>query len=184
MKACLSLLALLAIITAGEAHADRQSPVDQGVITSVRGYRKDPFGSGKLMFHRGTDIAVPAGTRVYPTQRGRVHFSGKYRGYGNLVAIDHGNSFVTIYGHNQRLLVKVGDWVDTDTVIALAGSTGHSTGPHVHYEVRQWPGGRSPNFNEAVQPTHGQGQVEKQQVVHEAPASEYAWVDQYIEGGM
>ena len=134
-------LVLMALIVAINAQADRSLPVDQGVITSTRGWRKDPFGSGKLMFHRGYDISVPMNTPVFPTQRGTVYFSGVYKGYGNLVCIDHGNSYVTMYGHNNRLLVKPGQKVDTKTVIALAGSTGRSTGPHVHYEVRQWPGG-------------------------------------------
>ena len=172
---------LMALIVAINAQADRSLPVDQGVITSTRGWRKDPFGSGKLMFHRGYDISVPMNTPVFPTQRGTVYFSGVYKGYGNLVCIDHGNSYVTMYGHNNRLLVKPGQKVDTKTVIALAGSTGRSTGPHVHYEVRQWPGGKSP-FAEVMQPTHGVGVVESHQQEHEPFSGEQIWVDKQVEG--
>lgn len=137
-------LLFLAIITIGMlphvSHAARQSPVDGGVITSGVGWRLDPFGSGRMVYHNGYDIAVPAGTPVYPTQAGKVYFAGPYKGYGNLVAVDHGNGYVTFYGHNSVVKVTVGQTVDTNTVIALAGSTGRSTGPHVHYEVRQLPG--------------------------------------------
>ncbi len=121
------------------AQAARVSPVDGGAITSVKGWRLDPFGSGRQVYHSGYDIAVPAGTPVHPTQVGTVFFAGPYHGYGNLVAIDHGNGYLTYYGHNSQLLVKPGDKVDTDSVIALSGSTGRSTGPHVHYEMRHIP---------------------------------------------
>lgn len=120
--------------------AARQSPVDKGVVTSGVGYRVDPFGSGRMVYHNGYDIAVPTGTPVYPTQVGTVYFAGPHKGYGNLVAIQHGEGYVSFYGHNATLLVKPGQMVDTDTVIALSGSTGRSTGPHVHYEIRQIPG--------------------------------------------
>ena len=122
------------------SHAARQTPVDGGVVTSGVGWRLDPFGSGRRVYHNGYDIAVPFGTPVYPTQAGTVYFAGPYKGYGNLVAVDHRNGYVTFYGHNSEVKVSVGQAVDTNTVIALAGSTGRSTGPHVHYEVRQLPG--------------------------------------------
>jgi len=121
------------------AHAARQSPVDYGVITSGVGWRLDPFGSGRHVYHSGYDISVPVGTPVHPTQVGTVFFSGPYRGYGNLVGVDHGNGYLTFYGHNSVLLAKPGDKVDTETVIALSGNTGRSTGPHVHYEMRRLP---------------------------------------------
>ena len=120
--------------------AARQSPVDTGVVTSGVGWRVDPFGSGRMVYHNGYDIAVPVGTQVYPTQSGTVYFAGAHRGYGNLVAVQHGEGYVSFYGHNSQVLVKVGQQVDTDTVIALSGSTGRSTGPHVHYEIRQVAG--------------------------------------------
>lgn len=134
--ACVLCLLLLPAIAA----ASRQLPVDGGTVTSGIGWRPDPFGSGRMTYHHGVDIAVPEGTPVYPTQRGTVSFAGPYKGYGNLVAVDHGNGYVTLYGHNATLRVTPGQAVDTKTVIALAGSTGRSTGPHVHYEVRQIPG--------------------------------------------
>ena len=122
------------------AEARRESPVDGGVVTSGVGWRLDPFGSGRKVYHSGYDIAVPVGTKVYPVETGTVYFAGTYRGYGEMVAVDHGNGYVTIYGHNSKVLVKPGDRVETTTVIALSGSTGRSTGPHVHYELRQVPG--------------------------------------------
>jgi murein DD-endopeptidase MepM/ murein hydrolase activator NlpD len=120
--------------------AARQSPVDNGIVTSGVGWRLDPFGSGRLVYHSGYDISVPVGTPVHPTQVGTVFFSAPYHGYGNLVGIDHGNGYLTFYGHNSLLLAKPGDKVDTETVIALSGNTGRSTGPHVHYEMRRIPG--------------------------------------------
>lgn len=120
--------------------AARLSPVDKGTVTSGVGWRIDPFGSGRTVYHSGYDIAVPAGTPVHPTQAGTVYFAGDYKGYGNLVVVEHGAGYVTMYGHNSEVLVKAGERVDTDTVIALSGNTGRSTGPHVHYEIRQLPG--------------------------------------------
>lgn len=119
--------------------AARTSPVDGGTVTSGVGLRPDPFGSGRMVYHNGYDIAVPVGTKVYPTQKGTVYFAGNYKGYGNLVVVEHGQGYLTLYGHNAELLVKGGDKVDTTTVIALSGSSGRSTGPHVHYEIRQLP---------------------------------------------
>lgn len=121
------------------AHAARKSPVDGGVLTSSPGLRLDPFGSGRMLMHNGWDIAVPVGTPVYPTQEGTVYFAGQYKGYGNLVAIEHGKGYISLYGHNSEILVKPGTYVTPKTVIARSGSTGRSTGPHVHYEVRQLP---------------------------------------------
>jgi murein DD-endopeptidase MepM/ murein hydrolase activator NlpD len=138
--AAIALLAAVLLLSAAPAQARRESPVDGGVITSGVGWRLDPFGSGRKVYHHGYDISVPSGTKVYPVEAGTVYFAGTYRGYGEMVAVDHGNGYVTIYGHNSKLLVKPGDRVDTATVLALSGSTGRSTGPHVHYELRQVPG--------------------------------------------
>jgi len=110
-------------------------PVD-GVISSKFGLRKHPL-YGDSRFHRGMDIAAPVGTEVYPYQGGKVVFSGEQAGYGNTIVIDHDNGYVTKYAHNRINLVKAGDQVDEDTVIAEVGSTGLSTGPHLHFEVRQ-----------------------------------------------
>lgn len=140
MKIMLILALLILVQVPAPSFAARKSPVDGGFITSGVGYRLDPFGSGRMVYHNGYDIAVPLGTPVYPTQDGTVYFAGPYKGYGNLVAVDHKNGYVTFYGHNSEVKVTVGQKVDTTTVLALAGSTGRSTGPHVHYEVRQLPG--------------------------------------------
>jgi murein DD-endopeptidase MepM/ murein hydrolase activator NlpD len=131
-------IALLALLPAAVL-AERKSPVDGGVLTSSPGLRLDPFGSGRMVMHNGWDIAVPTGTPVHPTQEGTVYFAGQYKGYGNLVAIEHGKGYISLYGHNAELLVKPGMQVTPQTVIALSGNSGRSTGPHVHYEVRQLP---------------------------------------------
>lgn len=134
------LLAVLVLYGPANAAAQRKSPVDSGTVTSGIGWRPDPFGSGKMIFHRGIDISVPTGTPVYATQAGYVFFAGQHGGYGNLVAVAHGSGFLTLYGHNSKVLVQPGQWVDTRTAIALSGNTGRSTGPHVHYEVRRHSG--------------------------------------------
>ena len=139
MKSLRILCTLCILLTATTALAARTSPVAGGVLTSGPGLRLDPFGSGRMVQHNGWDIAVPTGTPVYPTQDGTVYYAGPYKGYGNLVAVEHGQGFLTLYGHNSEILVKTGQRVDTKTIIARAGSTGRSTGPHVHYEVRQLP---------------------------------------------
>ena len=106
-----------------------------GTITSNFGYRGNPIGGG-TGFHEGVDIAVDYGSPVRVTASGKVTMAGWVDGYGNLVEVDHGGGFVTRYGHNSMLLVVVGQEVKTGDIISLAGSTGRSTGPHVHYEVR------------------------------------------------
>ena len=106
-----------------------------GRLTSNFGYRGNPIGGGSG-FHEGIDIGVDYGTPVRATAAGKVTMAGWVDGYGNLVEIDHGNGFVTRYGHNSMLLVTVGQEVRAGSIVALAGSTGRSTGPHVHYEVR------------------------------------------------
>jgi murein DD-endopeptidase MepM/ murein hydrolase activator NlpD len=139
MKLLHGSLLLLACLLPVSAQAARISPVDGGVLTSSPGMRLDPFGSGRMIMHNGWDIAVPTGTPVHPTQEGTVYFAGDYKGYGKLVAVEHGKGFVSLYGHNSEILVKPGMVVTPKTVIALSGNTGHSTGPHLHYEVRQLP---------------------------------------------
>lgn len=111
-------------------------PVEDGWISSRYGYRTDPF-SGKLHRHEGIDFAGDEGEPIRATATGVVTWAGKRSGYGNLVAINHGNGLSTRYGHCKKLLVKPGDIVKAGEVIALMGSTGRSTGPHVHYEVRK-----------------------------------------------
>ncbi len=136
------MLVILSLPIAVEA--SRKSPVDGGYLTSGVGWRLDPFGSGRQVYHKGYDISVPVGSPVYPVEEGTVFFAGPYGAYGNLVAIDHGNGYVTYYGHNSVLRAQVGERVHTGTVIALSGNTGRSTGPHVHYELRKIPGYQEP----------------------------------------
>jgi len=109
-------------------------PVAAGWLSSNFGKRADPF-TGKQEFHKGVDFAGKEGSDVMAVGDGVVTWSGKRSGYGNLVEINHGNGYVTRYGHNEKLLVKVGDTVKKSQMIALMGSTGRSTGPHVHFEV-------------------------------------------------
>ncbi|MBI5827730.1 MAG: peptidoglycan DD-metalloendopeptidase family protein [Deltaproteobacteria bacterium] len=105
-----------------------------GRISSYFGDRKDPL-TGDDKFHHGLDIAAAEGSPVYPAAPGRVIFSGKKDGYGNVVEVLHENGVITKYGHNERNLVKEGDTVDPAKPIAYVGSTGRSTGPHLHFEV-------------------------------------------------
>ncbi len=115
------------------------SPIGENwrnVVTSEFGYRKDPF-TGKTKGHSGMDLAVPTGTPVRAALPGTVTVSAYNRGgYGYYVMIDHGNGLSTLYGHNSQLLARVGQTVEAGDVIALSGSTGRSTGPHLHFEVR------------------------------------------------
>jgi murein DD-endopeptidase MepM/ murein hydrolase activator NlpD len=106
----------------------------KGIISSHYGMRKHPV-YGTYRFHNGLDISAPVGTEIYPMKDGRVLFSGQRPGYGNIVVIDHSDGFVTTYAHNRTNLVKEGDEVTSATPIALVGSTGVSTGPHLHFEV-------------------------------------------------
>ena len=110
------------------------SPVKNGWVSSGYGKRTDPF-TGKKEFHKGVDLAGKEGSRVLSVGDGIVTWVGKRAGYGNLVEITHGNGYVTRYGHNKKLLVAVGDTVKKGQQIAVLGSTGRSTGPHVHFEV-------------------------------------------------
>jgi len=109
-------------------------PVAKGWLSSYYGYRADPF-TGKKKFHHGVDIAGKTGTSVLAAASGLVTYAGKKGSYGYLIEIDHGSGYVTRYGHNKEIVVKLGDVVKQNDVIAKMGSTGHSTGPHVHFEV-------------------------------------------------
>jgi murein DD-endopeptidase MepM/ murein hydrolase activator NlpD len=113
--------------------SDMTLPVD-GRISSTVGLRHDPI-DGQLRFHNGVDIAVPKGTPVKPVAPGTVYFSGIRNGYGNMVTVVHDDGMITIYAHNSLNLVKEGERIGTDTSIALSGSTGRSTGPHLHFEA-------------------------------------------------
>ena len=105
-----------------------------GPITSPFGYRTHPI-FGTTIFHAGIDIGVDYGTPIHAADSGVVVYSGWISGYGNTVIIDHGGGVSTLYGHNQSLAVSEGQSVSKGSVIAYAGSTGNSTGPHCHFEV-------------------------------------------------
>jgi hypothetical protein len=120
-------------------HINRESklegkPISSGWLSSYYGIRKDPF-SGLPSMHKGLDFAGKEGEPVLATGAGVITWSGSRYGYGELVEIDHGGGLVTRYGHNKQVNVKIGDVVTKGQSIAVMGSTGRSTGPHVHYEV-------------------------------------------------
>lgn len=110
-------------------------PVEKLAFTSNFGIRSDPF-SGTAHMHAGVDIPGPVGTPVYATADGTVDRAERASGYGNLVEIDHGKGIATRYGHLSKILIASGAHVHRGQLIALMGSTGRSTGPHLHYEVR------------------------------------------------
>ena len=111
------------------------APVKNVRVTSNFGTRNDPF-TGKPKKHRGIDFAGKIGTELMAVAPGRVVSAGERVGYGTTVEIDHGLGFTTLYAHLSQITVARGDWVRPGTVIGLAGSTGRSTGPHLHYEIR------------------------------------------------
>ncbi len=110
-------------------------PVKSANFTSSFGVRSDPF-QGRAAMHAGIDLAGPLGTEIYATADGVVDRSQWAGGYGNLVELNHGKGIQTRYGHLSKSLVKAGDRVKRGQLIALMGSTGRSTGSHLHYEVR------------------------------------------------
>jgi len=110
-------------------------PTTSTVITSPFGMRTDPY-TGIYTGHTGIDIGVGTGSPVYAAASGTVIIAGTYGGYGYAVVIDHGSGISTLYGHNSQLLVSVGQKVERGQTISYSGSTGWSTGPHLHFEVR------------------------------------------------
>jgi murein DD-endopeptidase MepM/ murein hydrolase activator NlpD len=111
-----------------------RDPIANSYITSGFGGRADPIRGGH-QFHKGIDFEADVGDPVLSVADGVVSFSGVRSGYGNVIEVDHGNGYVTRYAHNSRLLGRVGDLVRAGSAIAKAGSTGRSTGAHVHFEV-------------------------------------------------
>lgn len=107
-----------------------------GTITSRVGMRTDPI-DGAWRKHNGIDIAIPTGTPVKPVAPGVVVYSGSRSGYGNTVVVEHDNGIITLYAHNDRILVTEGQAVTSDNTLALSGSSGRSTGPHLHFEAWQ-----------------------------------------------
>lgn len=117
-------------------------PIKHGWLSSHYGWRTDPF-TGRRDFHGGMDFAGKLGSPVVAAAAGVVTSTRRRSGYGSLVEINHGNGYVTRYGHNRKVLVHVGDTVEKGQVIAQMGSSGRSTGPHVHFEVLHY--GKSVN---------------------------------------
>ncbi len=109
-------------------------PVTKGWMSSRYGMRNDPF-NGRRAWHSGVDFAGAEGSNVVTVAAGVVVFAGPRSGYGNMVEVNHGGNFSTRYGHHKELLVNVGDIVKKGQVVGLMGSSGRSTGPHVHFEV-------------------------------------------------
>ena len=107
-----------------------------GSVTSEFGWRVHPI-TGTQKFHSGVDIGADYGVPIHAAQSGTVEYAGWVSGYGNTVIINHGGGITTLYGHNQSLAVSAGQSVSQGQVISYCGSTGNSTGPHCHFEVRQ-----------------------------------------------
>lgn len=108
----------------------------KGRLTSTFGNRKNPFGRG-VRFHYGIDIANSIGTDIWAAGSGKVVFSGYKSGLGGTIIIEHNNEYTTVYGHNSKLLVNEGDNVEKGQVISKMGSTGRSTGSHLHFEIHK-----------------------------------------------
>ena len=113
-------------------------PVDGGVITSYFGGRANPFDGVSADYHPGIDIAASYGTPIYAGASGYVQRAGWFSGYGIYARISHDFGYETAYGHMSRVIVNAGDYVKKGQVIGYVGSTGYSTGPHLHYEVMLW----------------------------------------------
>lgn len=111
-------------------------PVNEGWMSSKYGYRSDPF-NGRRQFHKGIDFAAEKGTPIYAVAGGIVTKARRHPQYGWMVEIDHRNGYVTVYAHASEVLVVKGDVVKKGQEIAKVGSTGRSTGPHLHFEVRK-----------------------------------------------
>lgn len=109
-----------------------------GEISSYYGWRKSPFGGRSESFHDGIDIANDSGTKVCAAADGQVVFAGWQPVYGRTILIEHGHGFATKYAHNSALLVEEGDRVKKGQVIARMGTTGRSTGPHLHFSIMKW----------------------------------------------
>ncbi len=106
-----------------------------GPIVSAFGHRSDPF-TGEIRMHQGIDIDAPAGSPIWAVTDGVVTFAGDRGGFGKLVILDHGDGVQTYYAHQQRIDVSVGDEITAGHQLGLVGSTGRSTGPHLHFEIR------------------------------------------------
>jgi murein DD-endopeptidase MepM/ murein hydrolase activator NlpD len=128
-------LARMDALENGLASIPQVQPAHVAYVSSSYGYRSDPF-NGSAAFHAGLDFPGPMGSPIYAAAKGKVSFVGQRQGYGNCIEISHGNGLMTRYGHLSAFGVRVGQDVDGGTRIAAMGSTGRSTGPHLHFEVR------------------------------------------------
>ncbi|MEP6616316.1 MAG: M23 family metallopeptidase [Ginsengibacter sp.] len=108
-----------------------------GSITSSFGHRENPFGGSDVETHKGLDIKGPYGAEVKAMAKGKVEFAGTKGGFGNCIILKHGNGFETLYGHLSKIRVSVGQDIEIGDQIGNIGSTGRSTGPHLHYEVHR-----------------------------------------------
>lgn len=126
-------------------------PTEKGWISSLYGRRIDPF-TGASAWHNGVDIAGKHGSNVLAVAGGVVTYSGDRYGYGELIEITHDNGYITRYGHNSELLVKLGEIVKKGQVISRMGTTGRSTGPHIHFEV--YKNGRAVDPSSYIRRTH------------------------------
>jgi murein DD-endopeptidase MepM/ murein hydrolase activator NlpD len=115
---------------------DPRPPLYSSARQPGSGPRHNPFGGGASELHDGVDIATAWGAPVVATGDGTVRFASTKNGYGNVVEVDHGNGLVTAYAHLSKIEVKAGQELERGDVLGRVGSTGRSTGPHVHYEVR------------------------------------------------
>jgi murein DD-endopeptidase MepM/ murein hydrolase activator NlpD len=131
-----ALESLMSTRSLGERIMPGGWPVIGGWISSHFGFRADPF-TGRGAFHAGVDFAAPPGTKVMSTGPGVVSFAGYKDGYGYVVEVTHPTGYLTRYGHNSRNLVREGQTVQKGQPIAMIGSTGRSTGTHVHFEVER-----------------------------------------------
>ncbi len=128
-------LARMSLLERGVAGIPRYLPASLQYISSGFGYRSDPF-TGEGAMHAGLDFKGPIGAPIYAAAKGVISFAGIRSGYGNCIEIDHGNGLLTRYAHMSAFRARVGDKVGPGSVVGAIGSTGRSTGPHLHFEVR------------------------------------------------
>jgi len=133
----------LTLVHAKKQLLPTQLPVTTGWFSSNFGWRIDPF-TGLNAFHEGMDFMAPEGEAIHAAAGGVVVYAGTHPQYGNMIEIDHGNGLITRYAHASKLIAKVGDVVLRGQKIAEVGSTGRSTGTHLHFEVRQWGAPQNP----------------------------------------
>jgi len=111
-------------------------PVKNPIVSSSYGSRIDPF-TGKLGYHKGLDYKIPSGTEVFSSEAGTVLSTGFSKDLGNFVLVNHENSFQTLYGHLTQSIVKAGDKIEKNSLIAYSGNTGRVTGSHLHFAIKK-----------------------------------------------